>query len=150
MTAALRTLIGSAAAAGLLAGCATPFNGAVLADVRAEPYSGGGFVVRGPTVIVEPAGQRFHGWVCRQSRAGAGLRAVRLERIGANGDLVEAVYGRVELRSSSPSDCGVYDIPTDWTLGPAEGVRLCPGRLDGAPCPVRTAPGDPPAGAPPT
>ena len=132
------------------AGCSTePFGGARLGQVQADLVSRGGLEVHMPAVIEAPAGQRFHGWVCRRSTSLASLQAVRLERIGADSALVEAVNGRVNLRSAGQSRCAVYDIPTDWTLGPGETVRLCPATSERSACPVGGAAPHAPAPADP-
>ena len=131
-----------------LAGCAAePFGGPRLGHVEPDLVSRGGLEVHMPAVIVHPTGQRFHGWVCRRSADLAGLKAVRLERIGARGELVDTAFGRVNLRSAGPSRCAVYDIRTAWTLGAGETVRLCPATAErSAPCPAGAAP--PAAGGP--
>lgn len=120
----------------MLSGCGTAYGGAPLAPVAAERYARRGLEIAPPDAVVDGAGLRFHGWVCRRPPANAALRAVQLERVGADGQVVEVAYGRVNLRSAGAARCTPYDIATDWALGAAESVRVCPAAATKAPCPA--------------
>lgn len=78
-----------------------------------------------PVAITEPRGLRFHGWICRDL-SGVGRfapRALRVERLDAAGKVTDFVERSVSLPVRT--GCAIYDVPTSWTLGPEEGVRLC-------------------------
>jgi len=102
----------------------------ILSEVVAEP----GLSIDRPAAILDPAGLRFHGWICRRWTGGAAPTRLRLERLAATGHTTAFTYGTVHVPERS--GCTVYDIPTDWRFSPLERVMLCVADRDRG-CPAR-------------
>ncbi|HEX7886034.1 MAG TPA: hypothetical protein VF474_08665 [Phenylobacterium sp.] len=117
-------LAASALFAALLLAACTAYGGKILQPVAADLVQSAGFEIRGPDAVVEPAGLRFHGWICRGNAYARAPSAIRLERLGASGSVVDVVEHRVRTPARQRG-CSIYDIPTDWNLGGGETVRLC-------------------------
>ncbi|MEW5683312.1 MAG: hypothetical protein AB1942_00185 [Pseudomonadota bacterium] len=96
-----------------------------MAPVRADVVQPPAVDISSPEAIVEPAGLRFHGWACRDPSTGHEARALRLERLDAAGQVVDAAYGRLTVTGARMGrDCATYDIPTDWPAN-VDAVRIC-------------------------
>ncbi|PZQ61441.1 MAG: hypothetical protein DI570_12595 [Phenylobacterium zucineum] len=110
----------------LALGSCAAYGGKPLAPVSAAIVQPPTLEIGPPDAVVEPTGVRFHGWACTGSAYGATPRAIRVERLDANGQVVDSAYGRLMLmRGRASRDCSVYDIPTDWPASAAANVRIC-------------------------
>lgn len=124
------------------AGCAA-YGGATLLAVPMEVSSPRGFALRTPDAIQTPTGTRFHGSVCRRSPMLSPTR-IRVERLGARGDVLAAASRPLGGLGGRGRHCTYYDVPTDWTVGGGESVRVCALRSDSS-CPPNPSPGRPAA-----
>lgn len=105
-----------------LAACAA-YGGKSLQSVASEVTASATVTIGPPDAIIEPIGLRFHGWVCR-TRLGIAPHALRVERIDPAGQVIDTVHGRVHVGPRLRA-CTTYDIPTDWSLGTGETLRIC-------------------------
>ena len=115
----------------LMVGCAA-YGGATLLDVPVIVSAPPGFAVASPDAIQSPEGTRFHGSVCRRSFNLSATR-IRVERIDAGGAVVASASRPLWGLGGRVRHCTFYDVPTDWTVGAGEHVRVCALRSD-APC----------------
>lgn len=115
----------------LMAGCAA-YGGATLLYVPTVVSTPPGFALASPDAIQSPEGTRFHGSVCRRSINMSPTR-IRVERIDASGAVVASASRPLWGLGGRARGCTFYDVPTDWTVGPGEHVRVCAQRSD-APC----------------
>lgn len=122
------------------AGCAA-YGGATLLAVPMEVSSPRGFALRSPDAIQTPTGTRFHGSVCRRSPMLSPTR-IRVERLGLSGDVLASASRPLWGLGGRGRHCTFYDVPTDWTVGAGEVVRVCAQRSD-SPCPPKPSPGRP-------
>lgn len=123
------------------AGSCAAYGGATQLAVRMEVISPSGFALRSPDAIQSPTGTRFHGSVCRRSSMLSPTR-VRVERLGARGDVLASASRPLGGLGGRGRRCTFYDVPTDWTIGGGESVRVCALRSD-SPCPPNASPGRP-------
>lgn len=124
------------------AGCAA-YGGATLLDVPTELNAPAGVVLRSPDAIRTPTGMRFHGTVCRQWPMQSPTR-IRVERISATGEILASASRPIWGLGGRGRRCSFYDVPTDWTVGAHERVRVCAPRSD-TPCAPRPNPASQPA-----
>lgn len=122
------------------AGCAA-YGGATLLAIPMEVSSPRGFSLRSPDAIQTPTGTRFHGAVCRRSPMLSPTR-IRVERLGVGGDVLASASRPLWGLGGRGHRCTFYDVPTDWTVRPEEGVRVCAQRSD-SPCPPNRSLGRP-------
>lgn len=125
----------------LCAGGCAAYGGALLLPVPMEVSSPSGFVLRSPDAIQTPTGTRFHGAVCRKSSMLSPTR-VRVDRLGARGDVLASASRPLGGLGGRGRRCTFYEVPTDWTIGAGESVRVCALRSD-SPCPPTPSPGRP-------
>ncbi len=124
-----RTVVAAGILASLgLASCAA-YGGATLLSLPIEVSPSRQVTVREPVAIKMPTGVRFHGSVCRSAPWMTPTR-IRVERIGADGAVTDAVSRALSGLSGRGHRCTFYDVTTDWSLGAAEQVRVCAGRSD--------------------
>ncbi len=127
-----RLSFGGSARAGLLVvaavtlGSCAAYGGKPLARVSAAIVQPNALEIGPPDAIVETIGVRFHGWACTSGAYGQLPRSIRVERLDAGGQVLDAAHGRLMLmRGRAARDCSVYDIPTDWPASAAANVRVC-------------------------
>lgn len=121
-------------------GCAA-YGGATLLAVPMEMNSPRGFVLGSPDAIQTPTGIRFHGSVCRRSPMLSPTR-IRVERLGLRGVILASTSRPLWGLGGRGRRCTFYDVPTDWTVGAGESVRVCALRSD-SPCPKNPGPAQP-------
>ncbi len=112
------------------AGCAA-YGGATLLAVPTELISRRGFALTSPVAIQTPIGTRFHGSVCRKSPMPSPTR-IRLERVSASENVLASASRPLSGLGGRGNHCTFYDMPTDWTVGAGERVRVCALRLESA------------------
>lgn len=101
-------------------------------DVPIEVSAPQGFVMRSASATRMPSGTRFHGAVCRRSRSAAPTR-LRVERLGANGQVLASTSQALSGLSVSQRHCQTYDVVTDWEFTASDRFQICAKR-DPAPC----------------
>lgn len=116
-----------------LAGCAA-YGGATLLSVPMELSFPRGVALRSPDAIQTKTGTRFHGSVCRRSPTLSPTR-IRIERIDGAGTVVASASRTLSGMGGRGGGCTFYDVPTDWTVGAGERVRVCALRSEAA-CPT--------------
>jgi len=94
-----------------------------LQPVDSQVVAVSGFRLDRPAALMEPQGLRFHGWICRRSLGMAAPRGLRVERLNTAGEVTATATRAVAVPHRR--DCALYDVPTNWSLGPGETVRLC-------------------------
>lgn len=117
----------------VLTACAA-YGGATLLDVRTEVNAPHSVDIEAPDAIQTSSGTRFHGWICRRSPVFLPTR-LRLERIGANGEVLASASRAISGLTPRGSTCTIYDVPTDWRVNADERVRICAQPTDTS-CPV--------------
>ncbi|MBJ7409466.1 MAG: hypothetical protein JHD15_03760 [Phenylobacterium sp.] len=116
-------LLGVAAVA---VGSCAAYGGKPLAPVSAAIVQPATLEIGPPDAVIESIGVRFHGWACTSGTYGAMPRAIRIERLDAEGQVMDSAHGRLMLmRGRAARDCSVYDVPTDWPASAAGNVRIC-------------------------
>ncbi len=104
----------------------------VEVDTEVIPLTG--FRLEPPGVTRDGDSLRFRGFLCRKSVAMSPYR-VRLERLSADGRVLDVATGRVSGISGRGQRCTVYTVTAPWRLEPGDRVRACAQRGDG-PCPA--------------
>ncbi len=113
-----------------MAGCAA-YGGAPLLDVATDVTASRGVKLQRPVAIKTTTGTRFHGLICRGSTAQV-WNQIRVERLGAAGGVVASAAQTLPNLTYRGQPCAYYDVATDWTIGPAERVRVCAVRFQTA------------------
>lgn len=118
-------LILSAGFTVLAGGCASN-GGLPRSDVRVEVVSSPQIQLRRPEVLITADGLRVHGWACRRSRAMVGGSGLRIERLDAEGRVVDTMDAPLSTTrlSDHPVGCVAYDATTKWRLDEAETLRV--------------------------
>ncbi len=81
------------------------------------------------------AGTRIHGSVCRTGPLPAGdVGAVQAERLDDAGRVTATAQARASrpLSGRRGLGCAAYDLSADWTVAPAEALRICAAVRPGA------------------
>lgn len=126
----------------LLAGCAAESG---FQSVASESWGSPSFTVSRPAVYKAGDGLELTGRLCRRAGATAlSPPAVRLEHVGADGQVVGTAMTRVRaIYRSADQPCAPYATKVDWTLGAGDRLRACLDR--GRPCPAAPTPFSPAA-----
>lgn len=123
-------------ASALAVGSCAAYGGKPLAPVSAAIVQPATLEIGPPDAVIESIGVRFHGWACTSGTYGAMPRAIRIERLDAQGQVTDSAHGRLMLmRGRAARDCSVYDVPTDWPASAAGNVRVCASE-SGQPCQI--------------
>lgn len=117
-------------------GCAA-YGGATLLTIPMDVSAPRGVTLRPPDAIKTAAGARFHGAVCRRALVMSPTR-IRVERIDISGVVVASASRALSSFGRREGGCRFYDVPTDWTIGAGERVRVCALQA-GAACPAPQA-----------
>lgn len=116
-----------------LSGCATAgtWTG-VTSDSSGSSY----FSVGRPGVYKVDGGLQVTGRVCRRARTTVlSPPGVRLEHLGANGEVVESTHASVRsISRRADQACSPYGARVGWTLGEGDAIRACLDR--GHACPT--------------
>ena len=111
-------------------GCVT-YGGARVLDVATDLNAPRGFTLTAPAAIETPAGTRFRGSICRRYGV-AQAHTIRLERVGPSGDVIASASRALPSLAYRGQPCTFYEVATDWSIQPAERVRVCATQTDKA------------------